>query len=71
VTDFAAGKTYEYEMRLRRADGEYRWFLVRTVPMLDERGKILKWYGTSTDIEGSQEDRGSLAPKRGAFSRYR
>jgi signal transduction histidine kinase len=38
-------------MRLRRADGEYRWFLVRTVPLLDERGEIVKWYGTSTDIE--------------------
>ena len=38
-------------MRLRRADGEYRWFLVRTVPLLDERGNIVKWYGTSTDIE--------------------
>src|SRR5258706_4364906 len=38
-------------MRLRRADGEYRWFLVRTVPLRDEQGKIVKWYGTSTDIE--------------------
>src|SRR5437867_9902410 len=39
------------EMRLRRADGEYRWFLVRTVPLRDEQGNIVKWYGTSTDIE--------------------
>src|SRR5205807_2193202 len=38
-------------MRLRRADGDYRWFLVRTVPLRNERGKIIKWYGTSTDIE--------------------
>jgi PAS domain S-box-containing protein len=36
---------------LRRADGEYRWFLVRTVPLRDEQGNIVKWYGTSTDIE--------------------
>src|SRR6266850_688381 len=42
---------YEDEMRLRRAGGEYRWFLVRTVPLLDEQGNILQWYGTSTDIE--------------------
>lgn len=49
--DMAAGKPFEYEMRLRRSDGEYRWFLVRTVPMLDEHGQILKWYGTSIDIE--------------------
>ncbi|HEX9396774.1 MAG TPA: PAS domain S-box protein [Burkholderiales bacterium] len=49
--DMAAGRPCEYEMRLRRADGEYRWFLVRTVPLSDERGKVVKWYGTSTDIE--------------------
>jgi PAS domain S-box-containing protein len=38
-------------MRLRRADGEYRWFLVRTAPLRDDRGNILKWYGVSIDIE--------------------
>ena len=47
----AAGSGYEEEMRIRRADGEYRWFLVRIVPLLDPEGKILRWYGTSTDIE--------------------
>ena len=49
--DMAAGKPGEDEMRLRRADGEYRWFLIRTVPLRDEQGNIVKWYGTSTDIE--------------------
>lgn len=39
------------EMRLRGADGKYRWFLIHTVPLLDEDGTVLKWYGTSTDIE--------------------
>jgi signal transduction histidine kinase len=38
-------------MRLRRADGEYRWFLVRTLPQRDRKGNIVRWYGTSTDIE--------------------
>jgi PAS domain S-box-containing protein len=47
----ASPRSYEQELRLRRADGEYRWFLVRTVPLLDEQGRIVKWYGTSTDIE--------------------
>jgi PAS domain S-box-containing protein len=47
----AAGEPYEDEMRLRRADGEYRWFLIRTVPLRDDQGNIVKWYGTSTDIE--------------------
>ena len=45
------GEPYDDEMRLRRADGDYRWFLVRTVPMRDESGNILKWYGVSIDIE--------------------
>jgi PAS domain S-box-containing protein len=47
----AIGEGYEDEMRLRRADGEYRWFLVRTEPLHDEHGKIVEWYGVSTDIE--------------------
>ena len=51
LVDMATGEPCEYEMRLRRADGEYRWFLVRTVPLRDEQGKIVKWYGTSADIE--------------------
>ena len=49
-TDMAAGEHCEDDIRLRRADGEYRWFLVRTVPLRDEEGNIVKWYGTSTDI---------------------
>ncbi|MGA2373274.1 MAG: ATP-binding protein [Candidatus Korobacteraceae bacterium] len=47
----ATGEPLESEVRFRRADGEYRWFLVRAVPLRDTQGKILKWYGTSTDIE--------------------
>jgi PAS domain S-box-containing protein len=46
----AAGKGGEVEGRLRRFDGEYRWFLFRANPMLDGSGNILKWYGTNTDI---------------------
>ena len=51
IVDMAAGEPSEDEMRLRCADGEYRWFLVRTVPLRDKQGNIVKWYGTSTDIE--------------------
>lgn len=47
----AAGEPYEDEMRLRRADGVYRWFLVRTAPLRDEQGRIVKWFGSSFDIE--------------------
>jgi len=50
-TDMAVGKQCEYELRLGRADGEYRWVLVRTVPLRDEQGNIVKWYGTAVDIE--------------------
>jgi PAS domain S-box-containing protein len=41
----------EIEARLRRFDGEYRWFLIRAVPVRDESGKVVSWYGSSTDIE--------------------
>ena len=47
----ATGEPFEDEARFRRADGEYRWFLVRAMPLRDETGKILKWYGVLTDIE--------------------
>jgi len=44
------GGIYALEARLRGADGTYRWWLVRGVPLLDGDGHILKWYGTGTDI---------------------
>jgi PAS domain S-box-containing protein len=47
----ATGEPFEHEVRMRRADGEYRWMLIRAVPLRDELGNIVKWYGTSTDIE--------------------
>jgi PAS domain S-box-containing protein len=45
------GLLFEDEARLRRADGEYRWFLVRGVPLRNPYGKVIRWYGTLTDIE--------------------
>jgi PAS domain S-box-containing protein len=47
----AAGQPMESEARLRRADGDYRWWLIRNVPLRDELGNVIKWYGTSIDIE--------------------
>ena len=48
----ATGELFENEVRYRGiSDGQYRWFLARAVPLRDARGKILKWYGISTDIE--------------------
>jgi len=47
----ATGEPLNYEARFRGADGEYRWFHVRAVPLRDDDGKTLKWYGVATDIE--------------------
>src|SRR5262247_2333351 len=47
----ASGEPGEIEARLRRHDGVFRWFLIRVEPLRDETGKIIRWYGTSTDIE--------------------
>ena len=46
-----AGVPFEDEVRLRRADGEFRWFVVAAEPFRDEQGRILRWYGIGTDIE--------------------
>jgi PAS domain S-box-containing protein len=46
----SSGEPGEIEARLRRFDGVYRWFLIRAEPFRDESGRIIRWYGTSTDI---------------------
>ncbi len=46
----ALGKRYECEMRLRRFDGEHRWFLARAEPLRSASGAVIAWIGTSTDI---------------------
>jgi PAS domain S-box-containing protein len=47
----ASGEIFEYETRVRRADGEYRWMFHRKVPLRDANGNIVKWYGSSLDID--------------------
>ena len=51
VKMLTSGEPDEIEARLRRHDGVYRWFLIRAQPFRDEAGRILRWYGTSTDID--------------------
>src|SRR6266404_2305411 len=46
-----ARKPGELETRIRRCDGEYRWFLIRVVPQLDAEGNLVRWFGSNTDIE--------------------
>jgi PAS domain S-box-containing protein len=47
----ATGNSFEFEARARSAKGEYRWVLGRAEPLRDEKGNIVKWYGSNTDIE--------------------
>jgi PAS domain S-box-containing protein len=59
-----SGKNGETEARLRRFDGEYRWFLFRATPLYDEAGNLLKWYGSSTDIEDRKRAEALIAGER-------
>jgi formate hydrogenlyase transcriptional activator len=52
---FASGTPYEMEARLRRRDGQYRWFLGRFNPVLDEQGRVTRWYLAATDIEDRKQ----------------
>jgi PAS domain S-box-containing protein len=63
-----SGEPGEIEARLRRNDGVYRWFLIRAAPFLDETGRIIRWYGTSTDIEDRKRAEDEL---RRSEARYR
>jgi PAS domain S-box-containing protein len=45
------GVPFQYERRVRRKDGQYRWFLAQYKPLLDERGEVIRWYTTGTDID--------------------
>lgn len=47
----AAGTAGEAELRLRRADGQYRWFLIRACPFFDNDGNLTQWFGVNVDIE--------------------
>jgi PAS domain S-box-containing protein len=54
------GDEYEVEFRLRRADGQYRWHLARAVPRRDAMGRIVQWFGTSTDFDEAKRIRDEL-----------
>ncbi len=55
-----SGTNYEVEFRIRRADGVYRWHLIRALPVRNDRGDIVRWVGTNTDIEDQRADRDKL-----------
>jgi PAS domain S-box-containing protein len=56
----AAGKACEFETRLRRHDGVFHWFLCRIDPLLDESGRVIKWFGTATDIDALKQTEETL-----------
>ena len=58
------------EARLRRFDGEYRWFSFQAVPLRDESGNIVKWYGSSTDIEDRKRTEEALRESEQRFRDY-
>ena len=60
----ASGEAGEIEARLRRYDGEYRWFLFRAEPVRDNHGDIFKWYGANTDIEDRKRTEALLAAEK-------
>lgn len=64
----ARGNPVEIESRVRRADGEYRWFLHRSVPLRDARQRIVRWYCVSTDIHNQKRAEERL---RRSQNRYR
>jgi PAS domain S-box-containing protein len=49
------GVPFQYERRVRRKDGHYRWFLVQYNPLRDERGEVIRWYATGTDIDDRKQ----------------
>lgn len=59
-----SGRDYEIEHRLQRADGSFKWFLSRAVPIRDERGCMIKWFGTSTDVDDHKQAEQALQRSR-------
>jgi PAS domain S-box-containing protein len=57
---FAAGAPVEHELRCRRADGTYHWFLYRGLPLRDDEGKVVKWYGSLMNIDALKETESAL-----------
>src|ERR1700688_386118 len=59
-----SGEAGEIEARLRRCNGDYRWFLFRVEPVRDNHGDIFKWYGANTDIEDRKRAEALLAAEK-------
>lgn len=62
------GEPIEMEVRLRRADGEFLWYLARAIPVRDAEGRILKWYGTSTEIDARRKQEHQVRESAESYS---
>jgi PAS domain S-box-containing protein len=66
--DVAGGEFYETEYRLRRAaDGSYRWHLARAIPLRDDAGQIIAWFGSATDIDDKRRAEDALRESEEKF----
>ena len=63
----ASGEAGEFEVRLRRHNGEYRWFLLRAEVVRNDQGGVVRWYGTHTDIEDLKRAQALLATEKGTL----
>jgi formate hydrogenlyase transcriptional activator len=66
-TRFLEGAPHEFEARMLRHDGIFKWFLFRLNPLKDERGQITRWYGTATDIEDRKQGEDRLQHENAAL----
>jgi PAS domain S-box-containing protein len=67
----ATGEAFEVEQRLRRADGEYRWHWIRRVPLRDETGEVIKWYGVAFDIDDRRRVENALLQSEADLAKAR
>jgi PAS domain S-box-containing protein len=65
------GESFEAEARMRRADGSYRWFLIRAVPLRDADGGISRWYGANVDIENLRRAQEEITERERVAERLR
>lgn len=70
MTAVADKGVYDLEYRIRRYDGEYHWFKTRGVPIRDEQGGIVKWFGTCTDIQDQKQAVEELRESEERFARF-
>ena len=65
----AKGTPNEQEVRRRSADGQYRWFLTQVVPLKDSEGRIVRWYGATTDIDDRKRAEDELRKQKEVFQK--